>query len=850
MPQNNRRDRSARAARWRRGWGRVGFRPVLEGLEARVALADGGLDPSFGDGGKLLLDLGDAAASAQALAVQQDGKVVVAGNFTRSGGIFLSRLEPDGTPDLSFAAGGTRTLDSGDFRSATVSTVLLQADGRIVVVGSSSTGGGLIGATRTVVAARFSRSGAPDPTFGVGGMVALALDDLATVGGATLQDDGKIVIAGQVRVSGNNAHATDTVVVRLNANGSLDPSFDDDGVRVVDYGIQSTAAAVLVQRDGKIVVGGSVREPGVFLGGGTNSIALARLGPSGALDPSFSGDGLLVIEETANSMSGSSATGLALQGDGKILVAGVSKGPSSSIQSAFTALRVLGDGRLDRSFSGDGIQHVEFSGFNPTPTGLAIQGDGRIVLGGYTSIAPLGALGGDFAVARLTANGQLDSSFHEDGKQTVAFDLSPMLGSTNSEDAGQALAIQPDGRIVLAGYATVQANAQAALARLLSAAPNVPTPTPPPPNPPTPPPPPIPPPSPPGGTLPGPFGLGTDGSLYGGDYDGDGLPDLALFSLDDSGTGRFHLRLSTTGGTRVGVLGRAGDVPVVGDFDGDGKSDLAVFDSLYDGDGDGEAESGAWKIIASMTGELVVIPFGAPGELDRPAPADYDGDGVTDLAVFRPESDLIPGAAEWFVRRSRDGALRVQFGAAAGVDLPVPADYDGDGIADLATFRPVPHPLDVQQGAAQWFVLPSAPNPGWVTTRGAFATAFGAPSGTDQPVVADFDGDGRADIAAFRSVSDLASGRADWFILPAASGPNGGVRVTFGDAGALAAPADYDGDGVAELAIHDPTTGRWRFRSLSSAVDRPLSFGTAGRVVVPVLSPLASRLLATERDRG
>ena len=348
-----------------------------------------------------------------------------------------------------------------------------------------------------------------------------------------------------------------------------------------------------------------------------------------------------------------------------------------------------------------------------------------------------------------------------------------------------------------------------------------------------------------------------------GDYDGDGLPDLAVYVYDTAiGSGRFEIRQSSDGTTRIERLGGPRDVPVTGDFDGDGKADVAVFHPEFDLNGDGTTDAGAWTIRFSSNGQIRTIAFGAPGTLDRPAPADYDGDGRTDIATFRPDSDLIPGAAEWFILPSgpnpgyetTDGAFRLQFGAAGGVDLPAPADYDGDGVDDIATFRPAPHPLDPADSAgnAQWFVLPSgsnAPLYGQGESReGGFRVVFGASGGEDQPVIGDYDDDGRADIAAFRSASDLpdAAGRSDWFILRSAT--RSGFRVTFGTAGNIGAPADYDGDGELDLAVFDPASGQWALRRSTDARDESMTFGPIGGV--PVLAPLAFRLAATGNTPG
>ena len=229
------------------------------------------------------------------------------------------------------------------------------------------------------------------------------------------------------------------------------------------------------------------------------------------------------------------------------------------------------------------------------------------------------------------------------------------------------------------------------------------------------------------------------------------------------------------------------------------------------------------------------IPFGLPGDRDLPAPGDYDGDGITDIATFRPISDTTPGAAEWFILpSSTNRAFSIPFGAAGGLDLPAQADYDGDGITDIATFRPI---SDLVPGAAQWFILPSESNMG-------YSVLFGAASGADQPVPADYDGDGRADIASFRSVSDLVPGAAQWFILPSES--NMGYSVTLGDAGEIAAVGDYEGDDQPDLAVYAPTTSRWLAQLSSADRDGSIVFATPGSV--PVLAPLQFRLDARGDD--
>ena len=346
---------------------------------------------------------------------------------------------------------------------------------------------------------------------------------------------------------------------------------------------------------------------------------------------------------------------------------------------------------------------------------------------------------------------------------------------------------------------------------------------------------------------------GTGGAAcVAGDYDGDRRTDLALYRYDAAaGRAVFELRLSNGGSPTIATRSIAGVgpnvIPVTGDFDGDGKADVAVVDPMAKLNGSTVPNATVWIILQSSKGDArLEVPFGAAGSLDRPAPADFDGDGITDIATFRADSDLVPGAAQWFVLPSGSGgAFPVVFGAAGGTDLPAPFDFDGDGKADIATFRPV---SDLVPGAAQWFILPSGPNPGYRTTTGAFPVTFGAAGNADQPAVADYNGDGRDDIAAFRSESDLAPGHAQWFVLPSAGAApdfGSGFPVTFGTAGAIAAVGDYDGDGRPDLAVFDPASGMWSIRAGTEPPEQSVAFGSADPKAVPVLSPLYFRLVAT-----
>jgi uncharacterized delta-60 repeat protein len=433
--------------------------------------ANGTLDTSFSGDGRQTSDFG-GFEEARGVALQADGKIVAVG---AAGSYFaIARYNSNGTLDTTFSGDGRQTTNfGGDFDQA--NAVALQSDGKIVVVGSG-------GPDTAFAVARYNPDGSLDPSFSGDGMQTTAIFSPGGAGanGVALQADGKIVAVGYGGVS------RDFVLARYDPNGSLDTSFSGDGLQTTDFGGTDVAHGVAIQGDGKIVVVGRAggvdfrfalvrynpdgsldtsftREtdfgPGddearalalqgngkvVVVGvAGSGDFALARYNPNGTLDTSFSGDGKQTTDLAVDDFDGS--TGVALQGDGKIVAVGNS---FNGADYDFALARYNANGTLDTSLSGDGKQTTDFFGQSDDATGVALQANGRIVA--------VGEAGVDFALARYNPNGSLDTSFSGDGKQTTDFGVGPV-------DRATGVAIQGDGKIVAVGSGIARYNPNGSL---------------------------------------------------------------------------------------------------------------------------------------------------------------------------------------------------------------------------------------------------------------------------------------------------------------------------------------------------------------------------------------------------
>jgi hypothetical protein len=243
------------------------------------------------------------------------------------------------------------------------------------------------------------------------------------------------------------------------------------------------------------------------------------------------------------------------------------------------------------------------------------------------------------------------------------------------------------------------------------------------------------------------------------------------------------------------AFGQTGDIPVPADYDGDGLTDLAFY----------RPSDGTWSVIMSATGRIETVQWGMPGDI--PLPADYHRDGKVQFAVYRPSTGSV------YVRLDGCGTTRT---IAIGNGTPIVGDFDGDGAADPGIFDPSTGEFQIHLSATPLFPLYDHVTP--------YFLRFWAPP-SYQAVTADFDGDGITDLAVFDATS------ATWYYRASTTGQV--VTTRWGSPGDKPVAADYDGDGKADLATWTDATGMWTIRQSSTGAPQYQQWGYPGDVPVP-----------------
>jgi uncharacterized delta-60 repeat protein len=406
------------------------------GTQAQTTTAN--LDPAFGTGGIVRTDFAGNIDQANAVAIQPNGQIVAAGSsFSNSKTVedfIVARYNANGSLDKRFGKNGKITTDF--FRNVdSISAIAIQPDGRIVVAGFAQLGGNG-GTPRVFALARYSSDGSPDTSFGNGGALTTSFGgNFAAASALMLQPDGKIVVAGTVDFNPDvPGSGLDFALARYNSSGTLDGSFGKGGKVVFDFfGSFDQANGAVLQPDGKIIVVGSASYDSANRDIG---FALARFNTDGGIDFGFGTGGKQISDFFG---AGAKANGVVLQPDGKFVVAGTaSDNATRPVATDIALARYNSDGSLDSAFGIGGQTAIPFPD-SATEQGnaVALLPDGKIIVAG-TAFKTF-ATPPDFALVRYNSDGSLD------GIKT-----SDIAGGT---DEAQGLAIQSDGKVLVAGRA-------------------------------------------------------------------------------------------------------------------------------------------------------------------------------------------------------------------------------------------------------------------------------------------------------------------------------------------------------------------------------------------------------------
>ena len=381
----------------------------------------GKLDSTFGTNG-IVTTFIDSSAVANSIAVQADGKIVT-GGWCSNGqmGFLLARYLQNGSLDPTFGSNGvvTTRIDS----NSEVISVIIQPDGRILAGGWAShlkeDINHIIYTLTYMAIARYNANGSLDTSFNHNGIFTLEIDSLDAINSLALQSDGKIIVGG--RFAHITTNSDTMIVLRLNTNGTLDFSFGTHGKTEISPGIIST---LIVLPDDKIYALGT-KEYYYF--------AISRYNANGTPDNSFGQHGVVF-----DSVAGGSANSLKIQSDGKLVVTG-------TINFNNGLIRYLPDGNRDSSFgrNGEAIALDSFyNGYFQSNIGFlssALQSDGKILAGGIFQRSG----GYAFEISRFNSNGFPDSSFGINGQAVTKIDSTNFLYS---------IALQSDGKILACGW--------------------------------------------------------------------------------------------------------------------------------------------------------------------------------------------------------------------------------------------------------------------------------------------------------------------------------------------------------------------------------------------------------------
>lgn len=443
-----------------RRYGRVGLSLLLGVIFTLLAISTiyakspGDLDKTFNGTGIVTTTVGDVYNWGIDIAVQPDGKIVTvgeAGYFHYGTTFAVVRYTITGSLDITFNDTGIVTTPIGSYNTgnvaipvgtfATAYSLAFQPDGKIVAAGGSKSNTG-----DDFAVARYTTSGELDSTFNNSGIVTTSIISGVNSGFTPLiQPDGKIVVSGysERKRSKYNQVEYNFAVVRYTPTGTLDSTFNGTGIVTASIGISDDMGiGAALQPDGKIVAVGSSKS-----GGGDYDFAVVRYTSDGHLDPFFNNGAGFITTTISSGADG--ATRVAIQPDGKLVVVGY-----GDDYKYFVVARYTITGTLDTTFNQTGIATVAVDS-SQEGDGVALQPDGKIIVVGNS----LDSLhNGNFVVLRYRSDGILDSTFHGTGIVTTP---------VGRYGGGFSTAIQPDGKILAVGESRVITHSDITVIRYL-----------------------------------------------------------------------------------------------------------------------------------------------------------------------------------------------------------------------------------------------------------------------------------------------------------------------------------------------------------------------------------------------
>ena len=411
----------------------------------RSPAAPGDLDPTFGIGGIATTDFHGLFDTADSMAIDSSGRIVLAGSARTSvdeasSDFALARFTSAGVLDPSFGSGGKVTTDFSGWRDEGIE-VAIDSSGRILLAGMTFSG-----SSYDFAVARYTSSGALDASFGSGGKVVIDL-----TGAFDVANDVAVDSSGRILLGG--AAGGDFAVVRLTSSGALDSSFGTGGVVSTDFsGGADTGFDLALDASGRILLGGQAA-----VGGGGGQLGVIRYTASGALDSTFGSGG--------KAMAGipviTRAAMLAVDGSGRIVAVG-------SVAGDIALTRFTSGGLPDPGFGPamtSGVINTDFHGNEDSGSAIAIDSAGLILVSGWAQTGTSDT-SANFALARYTTTGALDTTFGSAGKVTTDFN--------GGADYAAAVAVDSNGRTVVAGRVTYSATgADFGVARYLAAGPEI-----------------------------------------------------------------------------------------------------------------------------------------------------------------------------------------------------------------------------------------------------------------------------------------------------------------------------------------------------------------------------------------